>query len=103
MSHPDLDGRRIEIEGVEGKQRQHDREPHHVYRVHRDENREAPELVPLGSRRRAHATAAVRSDPSAKTAPLTAMRKTPYAAATPISACRRLDRISREIGRVSYV
>ena len=40
-------------------------------------------------------------DASAKTAALTSISTTPYAAATPTSACRRLDRISSEIGRVS--
>ena len=93
-------GRTLQLEGVERQQREHDHEADHVHEVHRDQYREAAET----SCRRRHPGVPPRPcppEPSANTAPLTSMSTTPYAAATPTSACRRLERISSEIGRVS--
>jgi hypothetical protein len=92
----------VKIERVEGQQREHDHETDHVHEVDRDEDRQPAEAATAVRRR--HPVFPPRPcppDTSAKTTALTSISTTPYAAATPTSACRRLDRISREIGRVS--
>ncbi len=78
---------RLEVERVERHQRCDEHQPHHVDEAdgHQD---------PEPFHRRA---------PTPSTTALTSIRTTPNAAATPVSESRKLDRISMDTGRVSYV
>src|SRR5882762_5795237 len=78
---------RVHAFGVERHQWGHEHEPQHVDEADRHQHRQ-----PL--HRRA---------PTPSTIALTSINTTPNAAATPVSASRRLDRISIDTGRVSYV
>ena len=98
---PDDLRRGLELEGIERQQREHDHEADHVHEVDRDENGEPAEAAFLRRRHPALPPRPCPPEPSANTAALTSISTTPYAAATPTSACRRLERISSEIGRVS--
>ena len=100
MSCPTISGGRVQLEGIEGEQWEHDHEADHVHEVHPDEHGEPAELAGRAQRRLRHPPLPW-SAPRANTAALTAISTTPYAAATPTSDCRRLDRISSEMGRVS--
>jgi len=77
----------MEVERIQRQQRQDEGEPDHV-----DERDSHQHRHPLH-----------RLAPSPSTTALTTIRITPNAAATPSSETRRLDMISMEIGRLSYV
>ncbi len=72
---------------VEGHERRDQHQAQHVDEADRHQHRE-----PLH-----------RLAPTPRTTALTSMSTTPNAAATPVSASRRLERISMDTGRVSYV
>src|SRR2546423_13441585 len=75
------------MERVEREQGQDQGEADHVHERHRHQDRHPRH----------------RLTPSPSTTALTTMRITPNAAATPSSETRRLDMISIEIGRLSYM
>ena len=76
-----------EVIRVQGQERPDDHHAHHVDERDRHE----------------HGKTFHRRAPTPSTIALATIKTTPNAAATPVSASRRLDRISIDTGRVSYV
>ncbi len=79
--------RSLEVQRVEGHQRCDEHQAHHVDETDGHQ----------------HPQSLHRLAPTPSTTALTIMSTTPNAAATPVSESRRLERISMDTGRVSYV